>query len=238
MTIRLIALLAMCVPICLRASNLPAATLGVYYSFDKPPSAAMVTEMQTEVNRILGDSTVRVAWRALHSPRNGEDFPEVVVFQFRGACSIDRYPGANEDRAEVGGPLGRTDVSNGQVLPFGTVDCDKLRSFLAPALTSLDLEHRNADLGRAIARVVAHEIYHMLTKSEGHAREGIARASYTRRELTAASFGCALKEANQLHAWASGTDSRSVVEAAATEQTDPSEPASSAAESLNTTAGR
>jgi hypothetical protein len=63
-------------------------------------------------------------------------------------------------------------------------------------------EDKNASLGRAIARVSAHEIYHMLTGSERHARRGIARSSHSRAELTAPRFGFAQKETDWLRAWA------------------------------------
>src|SRR5262245_38174930 len=92
MKIRSIALLAMSLPICVCAANLSGAPLAIYYSFDEPPSASLITEMQSELDRILEDSGVRVAWRALVSSRNGEDFQGVVVLRFHGVCSLDQDP--------------------------------------------------------------------------------------------------------------------------------------------------
>ena len=202
MTIRSIALLAISVPVSLNAVN-PGAPLAVYYSFDAPPSAALVTEMQAEVGRILAVAGVRVAWRAVGSPRNGEDFQAIVVFRFRGVCSFDQDSAAYERQEPTGQPLAETDVADGRVLPFGAVDCDRLRRFIAPVLQSPGPEDKDASLGRAIARVSAHEIYHMLTGSEGHARRGIARSSHSRAELTAPRFGFAQKETDWLRAWGS-----------------------------------
>ena len=104
--------------------------------------------------------------------------------------------------APAGQPLAETDIANGEVLPFGAVDCETVRRFIAPALKSVGGEEKNAALGRAIARVSAHEIYHMLTGSEGHARRGIARARHSREELTAPTFAFAQKETDWLRAWA------------------------------------
>jgi hypothetical protein len=237
MKIRLIGLMAICVPICLNAGNQPGVPLAVYYSFDTPPSAALVTEMQAEVARILAEGGVRVAWRALGSPRNGEDFQGIAVFQFRGVCSFDRYPVVNEHKAEWSGqPLAKTDVTNGQVLPFGAVDCDRLRRFVAPVLKSLRPEEMNSRLGQAIARVTSHEIYHMLTASVRHARQGIARASHSRAELTAPRFAFAPQETNWLRAWAGNASSQPVAEAGGL-QTDPPEPESTPPESVSS-AGR
>jgi hypothetical protein len=229
MTIRSIALLAMAVPVCLDAVN-PGPPLAVYYSFDAPPSAALVTEMQAEVGRILAAAGVRVAWRAVGSPRNGEDFQAIVVFRFRGVCSFDKGSAVYEPQAEpTGQALAETDVADGRVLPFGAVDCDRLRRFIAPVLQSPDPEDKNAGLGRAIARVSAHEIYHMLTGSEGHARRGIARSSHSRAELTSPRFGFAQKETDWLRAWVAKPASEAAV-AAAEQGTTPPEAGSTASE--------
>jgi hypothetical protein len=202
MTIRSIALSAMAVTFSLCAADLSVAPLAVYYSFDIPPSAALVTEMQAEVGRILAAAGLRVAWRAVASPRNGEDFQAIVVFRFRGVCSFDEGQGALQPQAEpTGQPLAETDVADGRALPFGAVDCDRLRRFIAPVVKYMAVEDKNAGLGRAMARVSAHEIYHMLTGSEGHARRGIARASHSRRELTAPTFEFAQEETDWLRAW-------------------------------------
>jgi hypothetical protein len=203
MTIRSIALSAMAVTVCLCATDLPVVPLAVYYTFDTPPSAALVTEMESEMGRILAAAGIRVAWRDVASPRNGEDFPALVMLRFRGVCSLDQAlePIQRLD-APVGQRLAETDIADGEVLPFGAVDCESMRRYIAPALKSLGREEKNAALGRAIARVSAHEIYHMLTGSEGHARRGIARASHSREELTAPTFSFAQKETDWLRAWA------------------------------------
>jgi hypothetical protein len=201
--IRSIALSAMAVTFSLCAADHSVAPLAIYYSFDTPPSAALVTEMESEVGRILAVAGVRIAWRDVESPRNGEDFQSVVVLRFRGVCSFSEDRRAIQSQEEpTGEPLAETDVADGRILPFGSVDCDKLRRFIAPVMRSLGQEDKNARLGRAMARVSAHEIYHMLTGWEGHARRGIARAKHSREELTAPTFAFALEETKWLRAWA------------------------------------
>ena len=202
MKIRSIALLAISLPFSVCAANLSMASLAVYNSWDSPPSVALVTEMEAEVSRIFAAAGVRVTWRTLTSPRKPEDFPAIVIFRFHGVCSFDRGPVPDERSAiESGFSLAKTDVVDGQVLPFATVDCDGVRRFIAPDMKYLTAEQRNARLGRALARVSAHEIYHMLTKSERHTRIGIARASFSRSELTAPTFFFAQKETAWLRAW-------------------------------------
>lgn len=210
MKIRSIALLAISVPACLEATSASDPRLAIYYSFDVPPSAALVTEVQTEVDRILADAGVRSAWRALESPRNGEDFQGVVFLRFRGMCSGDQANVATGSHGDFAGQsLGHTDIEDGHVLPFGTVDCDKLRRFVAPVLNGLSDEEKNAGLGRAIARVSAHEIYHMLTGSEEHARRGIERGALSRADLIAPTFVFAEAQTRWLRAWAAAPSGQS-----------------------------
>src|SRR5690348_4014861 len=110
MKIRSIALLAISIPACLGATSASDPGLAIYYSFDTPPSAALVTEMQAEVVRILADASVRVAWRALESPRNGEDFQGLVFLRFRGVCSGEPIPTVKGSQVDLSGQsLGHTD---------------------------------------------------------------------------------------------------------------------------------
>lgn len=224
MKIRSFALLAISLPICLSAAS-SGAQLAIYYSFDVPPSAALVNEIQAEMNRVLGDGGVRIAWRPAESPRNGEDFPGVVFLRFQGTCSWDHGSALIVYSDPAGQPLAETDISNGHVLPFGAVKCDTVRNFIASVLKSSDPQENDIALGRAIARVSAHEIYHMLTGSEEHSRHGIARGAHSRADLTAPRFAFAEPQMNWLRAWASKSASGMTVAAAtgSTNDTVPSE---------------
>jgi hypothetical protein len=237
MTIRSIALSAMAVTFRLCAADFSGAPLAVYYSFDTPPSAALVAEIESEVGRILSVGGVRVAWRDVASPRNGENFQAVVVLRFRGVCTFSEDVAANPPEEEpTDQPLAETDVAEGRILPFGSVDCDRLRRFIVPAMKSLRPEDNNAILGRAIARVSAHEIYHMLTGSEEHARSGIARARHTREQLIAPTFVFAREETNWLRAWAAASPGQPGV--AALEQGTDTDAAEATVPAPAATAGR
>ena len=45
-----------------------------------------------------------------------------------------------------------------------------------------------AVVGRALARVAAHEIYHIVAQTAEHQDKGIAKASFSTNDLTAARF--------------------------------------------------
>src|SRR5207249_8535361 len=87
-----------------------------------------------------------------------------------------------------GAALGRTHVTDGQVLPFSEVNCDRIRAFLSQALMPLAPQDRNEAFGRAVARVLAHELYHIITRTALHGSSGVARAAYTVPELMAGDF--------------------------------------------------
>lgn len=236
MKIRSFALLAISLPICLSAAS-SGAQLAIYYSFNVPPSAALVNEMQAEMNRVLGDAGVRIAWRPAGSPRNGEDFPGVVFLRFQGTCSWDRGSALTAYSDPAGQPLAETDISDGHVLPFGAVRCDTVRNFIASVLKSSDPRENNVALGRALARVSAHEIYHMLTGSEEHSRRGIARGSHSRADLTAPTFVFAEPQMNWLRAWATKS-AGGVTVAAAADNTNDAIPSESTVSGSADVAGR
>jgi hypothetical protein len=208
MNIRLFALSAISALCGLQAAHLPLqppskAPLAIYYSFDTPTPDGVFTELESELDRILAPANLRVAWRSTDTQNSGaEDFPNIVVFRFHGRCSFESSWTEEELAPDPGGlALARTEITDGRVLPFGEVDCGKLRHFIAPGVKSLDAHGRNAALGRAMARVSAHEIYHMLTGSETHAATGIARPAHSRAELTAQTFSFAKPETDWLRSW-------------------------------------
>ena len=196
MKISLVALLAS-FAIRLFAASPTDATVAVFYSFDTPAPVVVFTEMQSELDRILGPSGVRLTWRSTDNS-TGEDFPDLVVFRFQGRCTFDGEDSEHDAGAVT---LAQTEIVDSHVLPFGRVNCDAVRHLIAPASRSLRAGQKNAALGRALARVSAHEIYHMLTGSESHAGRGIARAAHSSADLTAASFTFAETETAWLRSW-------------------------------------
>jgi len=75
-----------------------------------------------------------------------------------------------------------------QVLPFSEADCDRIRAFVSRTLIALPLEDRERAFERAVARVLAHELYHVFTLTEHHASSGVAQRSYTLVELMSEDF--------------------------------------------------
>jgi hypothetical protein len=187
---------------CANAVFAAQAPLAVYYSFDSKASPALLSTIQSEMAVILAPSGMTATWIQLDpSRRTGEDFAGLVVMRFHGRCSFDGVAD-KPDYDGAGKPLAQTDMVDGHVLPYATVHCDAVRDFIAPILGSMPWQWKTQMLGRALARVSAHEIYHMLAGVSIHdERDGIFQPSHSRQDLTEAVFAFAAPEKNWLHAW-------------------------------------
>jgi mono/diheme cytochrome c family protein len=109
---------------------------------------------------------------------------ELAVVTFRGQCdAVDLYSSPERQM-----PLGITHVTDGVVLPFTDVDCDSIRSFLRKRLAGMDPLVRDAALGRAVGRVLAHELFHIFVGTGHHSSEGVAKPAFTETELLSEQF--------------------------------------------------
>jgi hypothetical protein len=134
--------------------------------------------MEREAGLVLKSSGVRLSWRIL-----GQDpsavYSELVVMTFRGPCQYDPAP----PRYDESGPLALTRITNGEILPFGEVDCTRVASSVRYAMSRGDFSRADQLVGRAMGRVVAHELVHMLTKSSQHGTDGVEKASLSGKQL-------------------------------------------------------
>lgn len=138
-------------------------------------TAAARNEMRLESVRVLGLEGVGFDWRESKELERGDDLTRVVVVRFASG------PEAGITLRGVGGPMGVTAVQGGRVLPFVTVDVERVRDALSRGQTRM---HPDAQLGRALGRVLAHELYHALSGSLEHDQEGVAKASLSSDELS------------------------------------------------------
>lgn len=138
-----------------------------------PPAAQH--EMRQEAARVLNLQGVRFVWRDWNGLEHGENLDRIVVLRFaKGGEAGTTLQGE-------GGTLGETEVREGRVLPFVTVDVERVHDALSRSRTRT---HPDAQLGRALGRVLAHELYHALSGSLEHDQEGVAKASLSSDELS------------------------------------------------------
>ena len=167
--------------------NPASPSVAIFMDFDSQPGVASVAVMEKEVDALLKPSGVTLNWRLAGENDGTEAFSGLVVLKFKGRCRVEGWAQPGNDFGTLGetDTLGSTQVAQGRVLPFSEVECDQIRKALAymhPG--SNQLERQNA-LGLALGRVVAHELYHMLTRTTTHATAGLAKASQSLRDLVA-----------------------------------------------------
>jgi hypothetical protein len=154
--------------------------LTIVLEFQGPHSERSMDAMKHELEGIMSDAPVSVSWR---SPTEvmGTPADNLVVFRFKGKCVLEPVGYLLDER----GPMAFTYATDREVQPFGEVACDRVVAAVRPAMWGSDFARADLILGRALGRVVAHELLHMLSKSKAHAREGLASESLTGQQLIA-----------------------------------------------------
>jgi hypothetical protein len=160
----------------------PAIT--VYTQFEHSYSATVMDTMRQELGTIMGPLGLEFTWRDLNASHGNEVSVELVVVTFKGKCEMDTE---FYTRGETGA-LGWTHMSDGTVLPFSDIDCDKIRRFIASEVKTLSVKDQDLVYGRAVGRVLAHELYHVFTNTTRHASWGVAKAFYTSKDLVSDKF--------------------------------------------------
>jgi|SRR5581483_778568 len=173
-------------------TNPPAIT--VYTQFEHPYSTIAIDTMRQELASIMGPLGLDFTWRDLNATHGNEVSVELVVVTFKGKCEMenDFYP-----RGETGA-LGWTHMSDGNVLPFSDIDCDKIRRFIGGEIRTMGAKDQDLVYGRAVGRVLAHELYHVFTNTTRHASWGVAKAFYTSKDLVSDKFQFQEKDTSAL----------------------------------------
>jgi hypothetical protein len=153
----------------------------VLLDFDKPHSEMSLEAMEAEVSSLLKATGVAVRWQLKSELSPNSEFAELVLIKLTGYCMTETVPMPMDER----GPLAFAHSSDGEVLPFGEVECERVKISLRRFLTGRDNRNEDALLGRALGRVLAHEMYHMLANDRKHTGSGVTRGSLTANELTA-----------------------------------------------------
>jgi hypothetical protein len=169
----------------LAAMSLPAAnpaTLGLVIRQGAAVPSAVRQHFEAEtalgVERSLKDGNLSLAWRDEAAFSSSESFDRLIVVAFRGDCST-----AMPKSPSGSGPLGWTSTSDGRVLPFIGIDCDRVKTAL---MVSDAWPHSMIPaglLGRALSHVAVHEIYHVLSGRKHHDAEGLFKAEYSAADL-------------------------------------------------------
>lgn len=163
----------------------PDPEIGILLRFDAPPGSAFISTMERELARIMAEADLRLYWMAPEQSNGRKDFARAMVFTFHGACrAIPSPPKVARESETV--DLADTAVDGDTILPYSEMNCDRLREFLSSEEPrAAGAENR---LGLAMARVLAHEMYHVLLQTRVHGARGITRAAHTPSALVSQSL--------------------------------------------------
>lgn len=173
---------------CLVLSSLPASAAGnksnltVVLDFRGPYSPASIEAMKQETQGILKSAGLHLDWKSTDEA-SAASFADLVVVHFNGACRMPPPP-LYDELGEIG-PLGSTYETDGQVQPFSEIACDRVGAFVRSGLRHENLKKADQLIGRALGRVVAHELVHMLTGEKNHSHEGVFKPGLTVEQLVA-----------------------------------------------------
>lgn len=128
----------------------------------------------------IPDLNLDVSWLRSENLATGMDLDRPVQVRLAGRCDL---AGAPAKGSRQPGPYAWAHVSDGRVLPFIDVDCDRIRNALFSTMWGEDFQHRDFLLGRALARIVAHELHHVVHSEMHHSEEGLAQPRLTAASL-------------------------------------------------------
>jgi len=167
-------------------ANAQTHTLAVYSRSARKLDVVTQHSINQELTRLLSPAGIQLAWRN-EARETHEEMGRLIVGKFDGDCSVESLPSYSSDRLKRV-TLAESSMSDGRVIPYFSVDCPRVIGTLAPTLQYLGVPFRNAVLGRALARVIAHEIYHILGQTTDHEESGLGKPELSLNDLTSSKF--------------------------------------------------
>ena len=161
-----------------QAASKSPSDVTVLLNFEGPWSQISIDTMQREAGQILKSSGLQLGWGMMGHNSQAE-YKDLVVVTFRGSCEFDPW----RSQTLEPGPFAFTHITNGEVMPFAEVNCDRVLSAVRDAMLGRGYAGVDQFIGRALGRVVAHELVHMLTRSTQHRSHGLQQPALSPRQL-------------------------------------------------------
>jgi hypothetical protein len=173
-----------------------ASPIALIIDAPSPMPREVAFFFRQELDQAFGETGYRFTWIDRAKMRPEDSFPDLVVVRFQSECRMD----TPTPRVTGGGPhaLAWTHRTGQEMLPFMEVDCARVRNMLRVVANGEPMAARQEMIGRALGRVVAHELYHVLTGSPAHAVAGIAQPSLSPAHLVSPALGFTPREVNLL----------------------------------------
>jgi hypothetical protein len=176
----LTALFALCCHAGYAQTPEPALSLTILLRGTGAPPRVLQA-LEEAADAAFAPSGLKLLWTNDLPPSGVEG--QLAVVRLEGECN-GLWP-VLKPLATEAGVLAQTHTADGKVLPFTEVFCDAVRRFVQPGLKAAPARDRDALLGRALGRVTAYELYHILLRTTDHAASGLSRAEQASPELLA-----------------------------------------------------
>ncbi len=158
-----------------------ALDLTVLLDIEQKHSQRALDEMRRELSKVFKPTNLNIAVRLRQETKPEETFNDVVLVKLKGTCKMQNLAPLMDER----GPFAFTHTVDGKILPFSEVACDHIARSIGQAMLGDEMRDRDRLFGRALARVVAHEIVHMVGKCSDHSHAGVFRHALSGRQLLA-----------------------------------------------------
>src|SRR4051812_42563641 len=160
--------------------------IGIFIHFDNIPNASSIKAMQREVGAVLAATGAKFSWLMMDTEEQTQTFDDLAILRFEGSCRMGAaFPATGGGKPVT---LAATELSQEEVSSYGSVQCDQIRSTIFSLLGEPYARDGDAAFGRALGRVVAHELYHILARTEEHTRSGVTKALQTPFDLVRDNF--------------------------------------------------
>jgi hypothetical protein len=187
-------LVCLCAFACLAVPSAFGEGITIVLDFQGPRSEPSVAEMKREFAGIMKDTALRFDFRA-RGQASGETHTDLLVVRFTGKCVLGPVGYLYDER----GPMAFTYSTDGVVQPFSEVACDKVTSAVRSAMAGGDFANADVLLGRALGRVLAHEVMHILSKSGAHGHAGVAKTALSGSQLIAPELRLEPEDVARIH---------------------------------------
>jgi hypothetical protein len=154
-------------------------TLLLYVDAPQYASVESLNAMKRELFEMMNTPTVDFQFVTPEQAKPPAYFSTLVSVRLAGACNIETRTAAEMTK----GALAFAHSSDGRILPFIEIECDRVRRHARSAFWGPDNDRTAYLYGRALARVLAHELYHVLTGRKQHTATGLTSKSLTGLQL-------------------------------------------------------
>jgi hypothetical protein len=142
--------------------------------------------MKREVTALLGSIGYGVEWRDRAASSEATS-ASLILLELRGSCQAPAHPSEIVPLTKAAS-LASSAVVDGAVLPFSWLDCNTLTRLLAPAFAKANNNKFDYLYGRAMGRLAAHELMHVLSGRVDHDDAGVGKPYFSAKDILSDHF--------------------------------------------------